>query len=188
MFRLTGRPRVLVLVHHLELGKHLGSNTAKLLFNFGGELFAWGIPEHDARLQSILEEEASQTVVLFPSSGAIPASELGSGCDEGDRHPSSNKTILVLDGGWRECKRMNDWIDPCIQRCVVTSAAREEYGGTRKYSRGSDGGRVQTAAAFIALMQELGHDPVEVSALKAGLAHFMNCWESQIRRSKTWVS
>lgn len=188
MFRLSVRPRVLVLVHHLELGKHLGSNTAKLLFNFGGELFAWGIPEHDARLQSILDRESARTVVLFPSPGAKPASELASGCDESGNHQGSNQIILVLDGGWRECKRMNEWIDPRIQRCVVTTADREEYGGTRKYSRGSDGGRVQTAAAFIALMQELGHDPVEVSALKAGLAHFMNCWESQIRRSKTWVS
>ena len=40
----------------------------------------------------------------------------------------------------------------------------EEYGGTRKYGSNSegDGGRVQTAAAFVALLQELGEDIVEI--------------------------
>jgi len=186
MPRAQLRPRVLVVMHHLELGRHLGSNTAKVLFHFGAELIAWGIKDHDERFQELVSQDKAGCVVLFPGAGAVSASELpaSAGRSETSFPP---RLIIVLDGGWRECKRINDSIDPEIQRCVVTTASREEYGGTRKYGT-TDGSRVQTAAAFIALMQELGEDAEQVAALKAGLAHFMSCWEAQIHRSKTWVT
>merc|ERR1712039_773562 len=97
------------------------------------------------------------------------------------------RRIVVLDGGWRECKRMNDWVDPNIRRVSISTATREEYGGTRKYGSDGGGGRVQTAAAFVALLQELGEDPAHVVAFKNSLAHFLAAWESQICRSKTFV-
>lgn len=179
------RPQIAVVMHHLELGRHLGSNTAKLLLHFGGELFAWGLEADDSRLQHRIEEDPAGTVVLFPSADAIKASELA--LRESAMLP---RLIVVLDGGWRECKRMNEWINPQIQRCVVTTATREEFGGTRKYggTKADANGRVQTAAAFIALLQELGEDRAHVAAVREGLAHFMACWEAQICRSKKWVS
>eukprot|EP00415_Alexandrium_ostenfeldii_P004200 UN4200 len=173
-------------MHHLELGKHLGSNTAKVLFHFGGELIAWGIKEHEERFSAMVEQDKAGSVILFPGAGAVAASELPTTSGRsGTVFPP--RLVIVLDGGWRECKKINDSIDMQIQRCVVTTASREEYGGTRKYGT-TDGSRVQTAAAFIALMQELGEDPEHVTALKAGLAHFMGCWEAQIHRSKTWAT
>lgn len=179
------RPRVFVVMHHLELGRHLGSNTAKLLLHFGAELFAWGLEEHDRRLQHCLEKDPQGSIVLFPSAVARTATELAEGGPA-----SSPRCIVVLDGGWRECKHMNDWIDPQVQRCVVTTATREEFGGTRKYGgkKADADGRVQTAAAFVALLQELGEDPAHVAAVREGLAHFTECWEAQICRSKKWVS
>eukprot|EP00928_Gymnodinium_smaydae_P090949 TRINITY_DN7465_c0_g1_i1.p1 TRINITY_DN7465_c0_g1~~TRINITY_DN7465_c0_g1_i1.p1 ORF type:complete len:287 (+),score=48.74 TRINITY_DN7465_c0_g1_i1:86-946(+) len=180
---VTLRPKVAVVFHHLELGKHLGSNTAKLLLHFGAELFAWGVEEHDERLRQLLREDPEGTVVLFPSPTAVTAADLA-------RAGDLPRCIVVLDGGWRECKKMNDGIDESIRRCVVTTAKREEYGGTRKYGGSAEeaAGRVQTAAAFACMLEELGEDPGHVDAVKAGLAHFMDCWEAQICRSKTWVS
>eukprot|EP00406_Dinophysis_acuminata_P038573 CAMPEP_0179357966 /NCGR_PEP_ID=MMETSP0797-20121207/78679_1 /TAXON_ID=47934 /ORGANISM="Dinophysis acuminata, Strain DAEP01" /LENGTH=215 /DNA_ID=CAMNT_0021073197 /DNA_START=1 /DNA_END=649 /DNA_ORIENTATION=+ len=140
-------------------------------------------------------EDPAGCVVLFPSPDAIDASALAAASsDPGCVARSAAdlpRSILVLDGGWRECKKINGAIDAQITRCRVTTATREEYGGTRKYGTHEKSGgnvRVQTAAAFIALMQELGEDPEHVTALKAGLAHFMGCWEAQICRSKTWVT
>merc|ERR1712150_90192 len=158
--------------------------TAKVLFHFGAELLAWGIQDHDERLRGIVRQSRDESLILFPGADARKACDLSSGCS-GKSFPP--KVIIVLDGGWRECKKINDSIDPQVQRCVITTATREEYGGTRKYGT-TDGSRVQSAAAFIALMQELGESPEHVSALKNGLANFMSCWESQIHRSKTWVT
>lgn len=72
----------------------------------------------------------------------------------------------------------------CFGRQKVTTASRSELGGTRKYSGGTDD-RVQTAAAFVTLLRELGEDQQEVASVRDGLAHYMECFEAQINRSKT---
>ena len=82
-----------------------------------------------------------------------------------------------------QCKKMNEWINPAVPRCVVSTASREEFGGTRRYKGGN--GRVQTAAAFVALMRELGEEPAQVEALSAGLVSFMASFEAQMGRSRT---
>ena len=122
---------------------------------------------------------------------------------------------------------MNASIDARIRRVSVLSASREEFGGTRKYvEQGIEkskivteaamatggvtvsstcGGRVQTAAAFVALLRELG-DEVEgargengnavdlersgdhlgqAAAVAQGLKCFTACYEQQIHRSRT---
>ncbi|CAE7236103.1 unnamed protein product [Symbiodinium sp. CCMP2592] len=70
------------------------------------------------------------------------------------------------------------------KKLSVTTASRSELGGTRKYSGGTDD-RVQTAAAFVTLLRELGEDQREVDSVRDGLAHYMECFEAQINRSKT---
>lgn len=181
------RPRVVVAMHYSELSRHLGSNTAKVLLSFGAELLAWGVD--DQRLRDIVSEDPEGTAVLFPTPGAITAQELAAA--RGGSSPAASdlpRCIIVLDGGWRECARMNRSIDAGVTRCVVTTAARSDFGGTRKYGgAGDDEKRVQTAAAFVALLRELGEDARHVDAVSAGLRHFMACWEAQINRSKTWV-
>lgn len=172
--RFELRLRVIVLMHHLEIGQRKASNTAKLLAHFGAEMLCWGVEEHDERLQEIIKDDPEGTVVLFPSETAVQATELS----------ETPRQILVLDGGWRECVRMNAWISSAVQRCIVTTASRSELGGTRKYDGGTDD-RVQTAAAFVTLLRELGQDEKEVAALRSGLAHYMSCFEAQINRSKT---
>lgn len=172
------RPQVILLMHHVELSQRRCSNTAKLLLSFGAELFAWGLPEHDQRLRELLSADEAGTVVLFPSEGSVFAQDLAA---------APPRRILVLDGGWRETGRMNASLPLSLVRCRVSTARRSDFGGTRKYGNGDGGGegRVQTAAAFIALLQELGENPSHVAKLRAGLAHFMTCFETQIHRSKT---
>ncbi|CAE7243499.1 unnamed protein product, partial [Symbiodinium natans] len=62
------------------------------------------------------------------------------------------------------------------KKLAVTTASRSELGGTRKYSGGTDD-RVQTAAAFVTLLRELGEDEKEVTSVRDGLAHYMECFE-----------
>eukprot|EP00933_Yihiella_yeosuensis_P077793 TRINITY_DN8868_c0_g1_i1.p1 TRINITY_DN8868_c0_g1~~TRINITY_DN8868_c0_g1_i1.p1 ORF type:complete len:293 (-),score=56.39 TRINITY_DN8868_c0_g1_i1:266-1144(-) len=95
------------------------------------------------------------------------------------------RRIVVLDGGWSQCKKMNAWLDPTIPRCVVKTASREEFGGTRRYRAEGESGRVQTAAAFVALLRELGEDQTHVQAVSDGLVKFMQSFESQMGRSRT---
>ncbi|CAK9044734.1 unnamed protein product [Durusdinium trenchii] len=107
--KLILRLRVVVLLHHLEIGQRKASNTAKLLAHFGAELLCWGVEEHDARLLQIIDEDMEGTVVLFPSQGPrrSEASELA---PERAAPVRPVRQVLVLDGGWRECVRMNAWI------------------------------------------------------------------------------
>ncbi|CAE8723538.1 unnamed protein product, partial [Polarella glacialis] len=172
------RLKVYVLMHHVELSQRRASNTAKLLLQFGAELLAWGVQEHDERLERLISEDLEGTVVLFPSKDAVQARELGA------QAAMQVRQVVVLDGGWRETSRMNNGISPEVVRCVVDSASRAELGGTRKYAGGCDG-HVQTAAAFVTLLRELGEEESEISAVRDGLAHFLSCYEAQINRSKT---
>jgi len=77
---------------------------------------------------------------------------------------------------------MNQSIDPHVMRCCVSDATRSEYGGTRKYA-GVDVARVQTAAAFVGLMKELGEDSLCVSELQAGLVGYTEAFDRQLRWS-----
>ncbi|CAE7477524.1 unnamed protein product [Symbiodinium natans] len=164
------RPHVIVLFHYEELGQHSASNTAVLLHLLGADLFCCGLPEHEARLQALLREDVSGTAVLFPSPDAVPAAALA--------EAEAPRRIVVLDGGWAQCKKMNQWLDPALPRCVVETATREEFGATRRY-RGQ-AHRVQTASAFAALWRELGEDPRHVQAVAQGLSAFMSSFESQM--------
>eukprot|EP00913_Durusdinium_trenchii_P024236 g22755.t1 len=87
--KLILRLRVVVLLHHLEIGQRKASNTAKLLAHFGAELLCWGI----------IDEDMEGTVVLFPSENAVQASELA---PERAAPVRPVRQVLVLDGGWRE--------------------------------------------------------------------------------------
>lgn len=146
-------------------------------------------------------------LVLFPASDACPAGELaaeyqrqrqtrpGCGTDKdrarGDEKSSRHMApleqqqprpcIVVLDGGWRETRKMNQSIDPRILRCSLSSSSRCESKGTRKY-RGQDE-RIQTAAAFIALLRELGEDPAKVEELHDELRRFTQAFERQLQGS-----
>jgi len=54
-------------------------------------------------------DDEEGTVVLFPSPDAVEAGSLA----------AAPRQVIVLDGGWRECVRMNSWISqmPCIGCC-----------------------------------------------------------------------
>lgn len=171
------RIKVCLFLHHIELSQRRSSNTAKVLLHFGAELFVWGIDNQ--RIREVIDDDQDRTVVLFPGPGAVPAKDLS---HEGfSWRPVQN--VIVLDGGWRETTRMNSWLGATITRCFVESASRAEFGGTRKYAGGDN--RVQTAAAFVAFLRELGEDNAEVEAVQTGLSHFLTCYEAQINRSKT---
>eukprot|EP00930_Biecheleria_cincta_P003667 TRINITY_DN104596_c0_g1_i1.p1 TRINITY_DN104596_c0_g1~~TRINITY_DN104596_c0_g1_i1.p1 ORF type:complete len:261 (-),score=46.75 TRINITY_DN104596_c0_g1_i1:138-920(-) len=173
--QLKLRPEVLVVFHSEELGQHTATNTANLLVCLGAKLLCCGLPEHDLLLRECLEDPVG-TVVLFPSADAVQAASLSTTA-------ALPRRIVVLDGGWAQCKKMNEWMNPAVARCVVSTASREEFGGTRRYKGGN--GRVQTAAAFVALMRELGEEPAQVEALSAGLVRFMASFEAQMGRSRT---
>uniref|UniRef100_A0A7S1WVN9 tRNA-uridine aminocarboxypropyltransferase n=1 Tax=Alexandrium catenella TaxID=2925 RepID=A0A7S1WVN9_ALECA len=171
------RQHVVVLMHHAELNKRRGSNTAKLLLRFGAQLLVWGLAEHDHQLRKLLSH--SNALILFPAPGARRAADLAEAARAGAPAPDC---IVVLDGGWKETRKMNQSLEPHVQRCCVSTATRGEYGSTRKYRNG-ERERVQTAGAFIALLRELGEDEGRVEQLASGLASFMGSFERQLHWS-----
>lgn len=175
------RQRVVVVWHYAELDRRRGSNTAKLLLQFGAEILVWGVKEHEEKLRVLLEAEGENAMVLFPAPGAIEAKKIARGTPG---RPELPRCIIVLDGGWKETRKINQAIDQRVVRCFVSSATRDEYGGTRKYNpTNGDKGRVQTAAAFVALMKELGEDAETVSELQNGLECFLAAFERQLNWS-----
>ncbi|CAE7300590.1 unnamed protein product, partial [Symbiodinium pilosum] len=132
-----------------------------------------GLPEHEERLKELLREDVAGTAILFPSPDALPAAAMAA-VVAGE----APRRIVILDGGWAQCKKMNQWLDPAIPRCFVETATREEFGSTRKY-RGQ-AHRVQTASAFAALWRELQEDPHDVEAVTQGLDAFMSSFEAQM--------
>ena len=90
----------------------LGSNTAKLLLQFGAEPLVWGVQAHEARLHSILQAEREHAVVLFPGPGAVEAHTLAKGSPGRTELP---RIVVVLDGGWKEARKINQAIDERIQ-------------------------------------------------------------------------
>jgi len=170
--------RVILLMHPTELNQRRGSNTAKVLLNWGAELLIWGLEEHDEVLRSVIEEHMEDVLILFPSPDAVEAASAPF------PQQGRQRILVVVDGGWRECKKMNESLGPRIARCRVTTARRSEFGGTRKYDHGAED-HVQTAAAFVALMRELHEDEKVVSSMTEGLAWYLNCYEQQINRTKT---
>eukprot|EP00927_Polykrikos_kofoidii_P049489 TRINITY_DN43536_c0_g1_i1.p1 TRINITY_DN43536_c0_g1~~TRINITY_DN43536_c0_g1_i1.p1 ORF type:complete len:323 (-),score=35.59 TRINITY_DN43536_c0_g1_i1:108-1076(-) len=188
------RPRVLLVMHPTELNDRRGSNTAKLLLQFGAELCVWGYEEHEQRVANALssslldtslpnEGSATSSVVLFPSEDAVDATELSR-----DLSQDSLKNIVVLDGGWKEATKMNRRIDPRVTRVRVSSAALSDYKVTRKYNDANTPERVQTAAAFTALMAELKEDIACVRGLQDGLQAFMNAFERQCEYSGVFLA
>mmetsp|Transcript_100188 Transcript_100188/g.157915 ORF Transcript_100188/g.157915 Transcript_100188/m.157915 type:complete len:287 (+) Transcript_100188:57-917(+) len=176
------RQRVVVVWHYAELDRRRGSNTAKLLLQFGAEILVWGVKEHEETLRELLEVEGDHAVVLFPSPGAIEASKIARGTPG---RPELPRCIVVLDGGWKETRKINQAIDQRVLRCCVSSATRDEYGSTRKYNPTNDGdhGRVQTAAAFVAFLKEIGEDAEKVAELRTGLGCFLAAFERQLNWS-----
>lgn len=171
------RQQVVVLMHHAELNRRRASNTAKLLLCFGARLLVWGLDDHERQLQELLADGSA--LVLFPSPDAKQPAELRNAAMGSALAP---KCIVVLDGGWKETRKMNQTIDPRVTRCCVATATRDECGGTRKYKNG-DRERVQTAGAFIALLRELGEDDGDVMRLLGGLSRFLASFERQLRWS-----
>jgi DTW domain-containing protein YfiP len=176
---ISVRQHVVVVWHHSELERRRGSNTAKLLVQFGADSLVWGVKEHEEKLRLLLEAEREHSIVLFPAPGATEACEMARGSV---RCPDMPRVIIVLDGSWKETRQINQSIDQRVVRVCVSSATRDEYGGTRKYRQGKHG-RVQTAAAFVALMKELAEDDIVVAELHAGLQIFLAAFDEQLRWS-----
>ncbi|CAJ1459866.1 unnamed protein product, partial [Effrenium voratum] len=87
-----------------------------------------------------------------------------------------------------EARVVNTLTDEHLERILCPSGklafaelATGNYPSHRKYSGGTDD-RVQTAAAFVTLLRELGEDnsdESEVVAVRTGLTHYMSCFEAR---------
>merc|ERR1711871_1325699 len=110
--RLGREPRVLVLMHHKELEARRVSNTAKVLVCAGAELFVWGHAPHDLRVQQLISQDPDGTVVLFPAPGSVQAADLSTNCGGALRAEQKRRVrcIIVPDGGWKETRKINQWI------------------------------------------------------------------------------
>lgn len=100
------------------------------------ETFLFGVKEHEAELQNILKNEAHRTVVLFPASSAVQASEffqsrLAEQKETSDRKgeesdPSKTpwdllepQNIVLIDGTWAGVQSMHRRIPKNIPRVII---------------------------------------------------------------------
>ena len=105
---------------------------------------------HGDRQRLIGFHEAEHPVVLFPASGAVRARDVGE---------KQRLLVVVLDGSWKDAKRLNARVDARVPRVCLTEvdacSLRTTLGATRKYGECA---RVQTAPAVVQLLRELGDD------------------------------
>ena len=132
-----------------EVARHAASNTGKLVLLWGGALVCEGVEEDEAWLAERIRE-AEHPVVLFPASGAVRARDVGG---------KQRLLVVVLDGSWKDAKRLNARVDARVPRVCLTEvdacSLRTTLGATRKYGECA---RVQTAPAVVQLLRELGDD------------------------------
>jgi len=159
------------------------------------------VPKSSAAPEEGKKPSISNAAVLFPSSNAIDAASLANSLaaeraqvvaerqhmDEQGKNVtlelSHPRTVIVLDGGWKETQKMNKTIDPRILRVRVTPDSYKMLGGytaTRKYDAKLKPERVQTAAAFLGLLNELQEDRESIDALSAGLNAFTAAFNQQL--------
>lgn len=132
-----------------EVARHAASNTGKLVLLWGGALVCEGVEEDEAWLAERIRE-AEHPVVLFPASGAVRARDV---------REKQRLLVVVLDGSWKDAKRLNARVDARVPRVCLTEvdacSLRTTLGATRKYGECA---RVQTAPAVVQLLRELGDD------------------------------
>jgi DTW domain-containing protein YfiP len=166
------RHKVVVLMHLKEL--YTASNTGKLarLCLPGAECLCRGLQEDELRLETLLGEYEGRTVVLFPSQAAVPA-------EQHPLHEGPARLIVVLDGTWRQAKRLQRGVPLSVPRIKVLPEIASTF-QCRKYALANDESNEQRVCTIEALALLLRpHFAGAATALLDSFAVLMQSYQLQ---------
>ena len=153
--------RVAVLMNTKE--KYRSSNTAKIIERIlNANLLISGVD--DAELNQIVAQ--GNCFVLFPSEGALTWEEA--------KLPGDNRTIIVLDGTWRQARRLNQAIPLHVPRIKVSPTSLSQFLCRRQ----TNPDRVCTVEALSMLYKDMGRDAESVQ-LERGLGVLLEGFNKQ---------
>lgn len=164
--------RIAVLMNQRE--QYRSSNTAKVIERIvNGEIFIDGLDEGWNKFQALLEEYSGRVFVLFPSETSVEYSpEVVVGAD------GVEKLIVVVDGTWRQARRLNLKIPKAIPRVRIQPSTLSKF-LCRRQTRVD---RVCTAEALALLLLDMEmEDPS--TRLDTGLSELVECFNLQCYRS-----
>ena len=143
--------RVVVLMNQRE--QYRASNTAKVIERVvsGGQIFIDGLEDDWNQFQDLLKNYSGRTFVLFPSDSSVEYSELTS---REDRSVEEEGLIVVVDGTWRQARRLNKKIPQEIPRVKITPLTLSKF-LCRRQTRVD---RVCTAEALSLLFLDMGFE------------------------------
>ena len=110
-------------MHHKEYAK--SSNTPCLLQWLGpaAHILVHGVEEHEKRLDALIARSGSRALVLFPGESSVDVSDVLAR-DEGARAGEDGQvgpavdgwTVVVVDGSWRQARKMERRLPAHLQR------------------------------------------------------------------------
>ncbi|MER2493194.1 tRNA-uridine aminocarboxypropyltransferase [Catenovulum sediminis] len=171
---------VILLMHSAEILKP--TNTGRLISDVLADkchVFEWSRTEPPAELVKMLNEPSRQCFIVFPTE----ASNRQVYSEKPDNQESKTPTLIILDGTWRQAKRMfnqSSWLKPfpCLQ---LNIAKVEDYGLRKAFSHE----QFSTAQAAAFALAQLGEIPA-AQVLQAFYSVFI--WhyaESKMNRQPT---
>ena len=160
--------------------RYRASNTGKLvdLALPGTEMLCQGVLDDENRLQELLKEYEGRALVLFPGFESVSTSEYLAKYDErtqgvDDNHVQKSILIIVLDGTWRQAKRLTRHVDCKIPRVALTPDALSSF-FCRKQTQ-SD--RICTIEAVEMFLREF--HPKSADAVSKAFAIFLHAFAQQ---------
>jgi len=171
--------RVAVLMNQRE--QYRSSNTAKVIERVvGGETYIDGLEDYWARFEALMEEYSGRSFVLFPSENSIEFESLQGYLKASDRK-SKDVLIIVVDGTWRQARRLNQKISTHVPRVKITPTTLSKF-LCRRQTRVD---RVCTAEALSLLLLDMGFSEAS-KQMDAGISTLvegfnMQCYGAALR-------
>jgi DTW domain-containing protein YfiP len=162
---------VAVLMHQKEM--YRSSNTVKAIEKvIGADVFVDGLANDNERFNSLIADRKEHTIVLFPSEDSM---EWGTYKTTLASSVKSTRTlIVVVDGTWRQARRLNYLIPADIPRVKITPTTLSKF-LCRRQARED---RVCTIEALALLFEDIG-EPEISSRLDEGLTTIQEGYNSQ---------
>lgn len=172
------RVRFVVWMHVFE--RRRASNTGKLLEHLlpESEVLVHDVQDDERRLQDLVAHAGGRAFVLYPSAEAVTVSDVLDAAPEYIDEPASVPYLVVLiDGTWRQAKRMHKtMVDLRLPHVALSANIRSEF----HWRRQTQEGRISTIEAAALLLDEIHQvSPAVPAMLRRALAVLNDALERQ---------
>jgi DTW domain-containing protein YfiP len=162
---------IVLLTHENELKRD--TNTGKLLQQTlpNCQSYVWQRKSAPADLMAMINEDAIQALLLFPSEQSVDVNEMT------EIYPVENQKLLfiVLDGTWQEAKKMmnkSPWLQS-IPQIHLTPSLDSAY----TLRRNQDSGHLCTCEVGSLLLSQLG-ETEQAQELNQYFHHYLKVFQA----------